>query len=113
MSDTRKQPLTEEQKQIRKELRRLATPVKAYKSFFGDPPKQESQGDTHDLAYSLNMAQSHISIIFHEADYWKQRALSAEAELAKHGLVKDQKICQLVKRENGADPHDHSPCAAT
>ena len=82
MSDTRKQPLTEEQKQIGEELRKLATPVKAYKSFFGDPPKQESQGDTHDLAYSLNMAQSHVSKLYQEADYWKQRALSAEPDLS-------------------------------
>ena len=97
MSDTRKQPLTEGQKEIAAELKRLATPIKAYKSLYDEFPKQESQGDVSDLAYSLNMAQSHVSKLYREADYWKQRALSAEAELAKHGLTKDQKICSYPK----------------
>ena len=94
MSDTRKQPLTEGQKEIAAELKRLATPIKAYKSMFGELTKQESQGDVSDLAYSLNMAQSHVSKLYQEADYWKQRALSAEAELAKHGLLRATNLCQ-------------------
>ena len=96
MSDQSKQPLTEEQQRIAAELKALATPVKAYKSFYEQFSEKESKGDINDLTYNLNMAHSHTSILHQQADYWKQRALSAEAELAKHGLTKSQKISQRL-----------------
>ena len=96
MSDQSKQPLTEEQQGIAAELKALATPVKAYKSFYEQFSEKESKGDINDLTYNLNMAHSHTSILHQQADYWRQRALSAEAELRKYGLTKSQKISQRL-----------------
>jgi len=56
---------------------------------FGSRPfrkvETEDAGDQTAIAYSLNMAQSHVSLLAHEAEQWRQRALTAEKRLAALG----------------------------
>jgi hypothetical protein len=43
----------------------------------------ETAGDATDISYSLNMAHSHASILFQQADYWKKRCQQYQDALAE------------------------------
>lgn len=81
MSDQRVIPLTEGQKRILADLHGLEPKAAENPFHTAMAAQKEDAGDQTSIEYSLNVAQSHLSLIASEAQLWRGRAIAAEKRL--------------------------------
>jgi len=84
-------PLSDGQKEIL-----AGIPAISQQAFAACLGQREAKFDETDLSYSLNMVQTHASILCHEAEQWKSRALVAEEKL-KELKLKNEQLLKISK----------------